>query len=129
MDKEEFRKFVINSFQKRKNVLVYSLAKRLRKENLHSLNLTEDSTEDISWVKIESLSQLRSLVGGRFLNLKEKWLAAGFPLREHRGDRDLGANINDTGWLEFNIWINKRGFEARLCDLGVNALFEIRKIL
>ncbi len=80
------------------------------------------------WVGIESLSRLRSVVGGRFQNIKKKWTEAGFPLREHRGDRIKRFAINDSAWIELSSWILKQGYEARLAPENSDFLFELRLI-
>ena len=78
------------------------------------------------WSRIESLSRLRAIVGGRFKNLKEKWVGAGFPLREHRGDREERGSVNGDGWLELSSWIARQGYEVRLAEASDSWLFEIR---
>jgi len=78
------------------------------------------------WAGVESLSRLRSVVGGRFQNIKKKWTDAGFPLREHRGDKWQEYTLDKNGWLELVIWIAKQGFEARLTPESREMLFELR---
>lgn len=81
---------------------------------------------DEGWIGIESLSRLRSVVGGRFQNIKKKWIDAGFPLREHRGDRWREFELVEAGWLDLSTWIAKQGFEARLTRESKDFLFELR---
>lgn len=78
------------------------------------------------WIGIESLSRLRSVVGGRFQNIKKKWVDAGFPLREHRGDRWKDFEINHDAWLELAAWIAKQGFEARLTPDSEEFIFQLK---
>ena len=80
------------------------------------------------WVEIESLSRLRSIVGGRFQNLRDRWVGAGFPLREHRGDKDGAFVLNEAGWIELSNWIAKQGFESRLTPDKSGCLFELRAL-
>lgn len=114
----------------RRQVLVYEIARRLNSvlsshtECAPSL-IDEETTP---WIPIESLSKLRTEVGGRFRNLKDRWLAAGFPLREHRGDRSGDAKLNYQGWMELASWIGSQGYEVRLADEREEFLFEVRKI-
>jgi hypothetical protein len=120
---------VKNAFGRRREVLVMELAKQFR-------NLSPVASEDnagiaasnAAWVGIESLSRLRGLVGGRFANLKSRWVEAGFPLREHRGDRVARADINQKGWTELSNWILKQGFEVRQVEDDSEFLFEIRQL-
>ncbi|MCB0319827.1 MAG: hypothetical protein KDD60_02810, partial [Bdellovibrionales bacterium] len=68
------------------------------------------------WMTIASLSQLRKEVGGRFQNLRERWLNAGFPLKAHRGDPSERYELDKAGWLEMSSWLVKQGFECRLLE-------------
>ena len=80
------------------------------------------------WFPVVSLSQFRTLVGGRYANLKLKWLGAGFPLRAHRGDRDEEATVDAEGWRALVEWIRHQGFEARLGLPEMGVLLELRKL-
>lgn len=80
------------------------------------------------WTGVESLSRLRSLVGGRFENLKKKWVDAGLPLREHRGDKPADFKIDEAGWLDLSNWVLKQGFESRLAKEGSQFIFELRPV-
>lgn len=80
------------------------------------------------WTGVESLSRLRALVGGRFQQLKQRWIDAGLPLRAHRGDRTGRVEIDRDGWLELAAWIQKQGFEARLTNEISEFLFEVRSL-
>ena len=76
---------------------------------------------------MKSFSQLRGLVGGRFENLKKKWLAAGLPLREH-GEPRGGLKIDPDSWRALASWTAKQGFEVRLAAEGAEHLFEARRL-
>lgn len=80
------------------------------------------------WQPIESLSRLRSQVGGRFQQLKQRWVAAGFPLKEHRGDKTSEVRLDERAWLELSAWMLKQGYEARLTPERSDVLFEIRAV-
>jgi hypothetical protein len=80
------------------------------------------------WQGVESLSRLRSLVGGRFQSIKKKWTDAGFPLRAHRGDRWKDFVLDEKGWVDLSNWILKQGFEARVTPESREFLFEIRPL-
>lgn len=96
------------------------------KNKLGDLASKNGSTVEFEWQGVESLSQLRSIVGGRFQNLKERWVNAGLPLREHKGDRESVPKIDQQHWLELSSWILKQGFETRLAQSEVDHLFEIK---
>lgn len=108
--------------------LIAEVAYRLRGCFITRSELKEQEVQGAAWQGVESLSRLRSIVGGRFQNIKKKWTDAGFPLREHRGDRWKDFSLNDEGWLELSNWILKQGFEARLTTDSEEYLFELRKI-
>ena len=85
----------------------------------------ETETES-AWIGIDSLSRLRGHVGGRFQNLKERWLGAGFPLKDHRGDKLEVITLDPLGWLELVSWLSRQGFEARAVDATKGFYFEIK---
>lgn len=122
------KELVRAALQRRRQAIVYGLAEHFfaRLEFQKSAPTPSEVENGETWVGIESLSQLRSVVGGRFQNLKQKWVAAGLPLREHRGDRKGEATIDEDGWLALSVWINKQGYEARLVNDNENYLFEVR---
>lgn len=121
-----------DSIRRRRQVVVFEIARQI-----HALlqarglatghSITPQGADDSQWYKVESLSQLRAVVGGRFKNLKERWVEAGFPLREHRGDREGKASVDKEGWAQLGLWINKQGFQVRLADDSEPWLFEVRK--
>ena len=85
------RALVRSAMLRRRQAITFAVARRFA-ECFHSSALTvtdSPSQNESGWLRIESLSQLRATVGGRFQNLKQKWVEAGFPLREHRGDREV----------------------------------------
>ena len=126
----ELKELVQDALHLRRRAIVYDLAKRFYTlfDSIDAAGLTTANEEhDSPWSEIASLSQLRAVVGGRFKNLKEKWVAAGFPLREHRGDRSAGAELNYDAWIELSAWIHKQGFEVRLASDERACFFEVRK--
>ncbi len=123
---ERIERTVSNAIDSRKEVLAYEILERLGKIS-GSTPAPADAEEKGGWKQIESLSALRALVGGRFQNLKEKWIQAGLPLREHRGDKIGDYTVNDAGWIDLSNWILKQGFETRLVSGEPHTIFEIRK--
>ncbi len=113
------------AIDKRRQAIVYALARKMYQR--FSAQEIQSSESQTDWEPIASLSQLRGLVGGRFQNLKDRWLAAGLPLRAHRGDREEEAEVNHDGWLELATWINKQGYETRLSDESEEGLFQVRQ--
>lgn len=89
---------------------------------------SENQKSDQQWLSISSLSQLRAEVGGRFQNLRSRWLGAGFPLKEHKGDSNCDFSLDNEGWLELTNWVTKQGYEIRLSSDEATHFFEIRKI-
>jgi hypothetical protein len=119
---------VVNEvFQSRRDSFVFQCANRLREFVSTAKEVESEAPVSADWVEVESLSRLRSVVGGRFENTKKRWVAAGFPLREHRGDKSGGFTIDEAGWIELSNWIIKQGFETRLCPDKEHCLFELRK--
>ncbi len=123
---KSFEGILDRSFDNMMEVYAHEMATRIKMAlGEVSQSKSEAATE---WDPIDSLSKLRALVGGRFQNLKDRWIAAGLPLREHRGDKDGKSDVNQGGWIELSSWIAKQGYEARLTPESKEALFEIRKI-
>lgn len=118
---EDVLGLVRRSLERRRSVIVHALAQRL-----FDL-LEEEGASGDEWQGIESLSQLRATVGGRFRNIKERWLAAGFPLRAHKGERKGKARLNEAGWRELAGWIDAQGYDARLVTGDGPLLFEVRR--
>ncbi len=113
-------------FKKRRGVYIDQLAKIILRQPGAK---TVERAQQAEWVGIVSLSGLRTLVGGRFSNLKEKWLAAGFPLKESKADEKQSYTIVKSAWLELVDWIEGQGFTARLPpDKGSGILFEVQKV-
>ena len=125
----EVRLLVKNALQLRRNSIVYSLACRFFALMESCSDITSPALADAAeeWTKVESLSQLRTLVGGRFHNLKAKWIAAGLPLRQHRGDRKEQAKINLEAWFELASWCSSQGYQVRLAGENDNYLLELNK--
>ncbi|MFM1848502.1 MAG: hypothetical protein RL417_1976 [Pseudomonadota bacterium] len=124
---ERYLKLLEETLIQEHDVIVGEIARRIRAVaggELAAPGETPPVSSD--WVEIESLSRLRSIVGGRFQNLRDRWVGAGFPLREHRGDKDGEFALNESGWFELSNWILKQGFEARLTPDRPGCLFELR---
>lgn len=110
----------------RRKAIVFALARSIY-SNIQSQFCIKESKELANtWIEIESLSQLRGIVGGRFTTVKAHWMAAGFPLRAHRGDRSKPVRRNDEGWLELSLWLDSQGYTARAADNREPVCFEIR---
>jgi len=124
-----FEELVKSVFRDKRELFVHSVMDKLSRDLLSKTALTMTSTgpED-DWIEIESLSRLRSIVGGRFKNLKDKWLLAGLPLREHRGDRQADYEVREDTWVELSNWIAKQGYEARLAEADRSHVMELRKV-
>ena len=127
---EHLIKFIENTIQNvmrnRRDYFLYIVSEQIKTLNLEVglQGAVQSSTGE--WLPIESLSKLRAIVGGRFQNIKNKWVEAGFPLREHRGDRQEEFEVNKDGWISLSNWIISQGYEARLAAENPKCLFEIR---
>jgi len=101
----------------------------LRGSGLSFEESLNQSVIEVEWVDIESLSQLRAVVGGRFQNLRTRWLKAGLPLREHRGDKESSYEIDKAGWAELTGWLLDQGYQAKLVDNDrESTIFQLGKI-
>ena len=112
LTRESLREIIDRSLERRRQAIVYHLARKLEpflRIESESIAILEEQT----WTRIASLSQLRTSVGGRFSKLKERWVGAGLPLREHRGDANKGGKINSEGFELLCSWIFEQGFEVR----------------
>lgn len=129
-DQQNIKKLVQSALRRRRTAIVYAIARKLLTVFESSAPTMDTGTpaKGMVWKRIESLSQLRAQVGGRFQNLKQKWVAAGFPLREHRGDRKAEAQLDYDGWIELASWIGKQGYEVRLAPEDEQYLFEVREL-
>ena len=128
--RESVESSISEVFQRRKEVWVESVTSVLRErvgEVSSSAGGEASQVTDAVWIEIASLSQLRKEVGGRFQNLRTRWLEAGFPLKAHRGDPSEDYNLDESGWLEMTSWLLKQGYESRLLDDLNKGYFEIRK--
>lgn len=127
---EEFGELVEGAlgeaFTAKHDIYVQSVVNLLRENTALRGKVIEESVP-VQWIEIESLSRLRGVVGGRFQNLKNRWVAAGFPLRAHRGDKSADYELNSEGWVELSNWILKQGFEARLTPEKPEVIFELRE--
>lgn len=117
-----------SELQLRRPLVVAAICDKLRSIRVSHArsSVIEEGGDSKEWTEISSLSALRGLVGGRFQQLKERWVAAGFPLREHRGDREQEVNFDEAGWIELSRWIGKQGFEVRRARSGEEYIFKIR---
>lgn len=113
------------TLEKRRPFIVAEISRRL--VGAKGQGAMASTTLEEAWDDIESLSRLRAIVGGRFQNLRDRWVAAGFPLKEHRGDKSEQGEINQDGWIELSNWIMKQGFECRLTPDRPGCLFQLRK--
>ena len=127
-NKAELQIRIARAVELRRQAIVVALARKLyRSLKEQALQLRSDSRGD-GWIRIESLSQLRTTVGGRFQNLKQRWVAAGLPLREHRGDRSVKAELDREGWIELVGWMERQGWEASLATDEEDWLFSVRSL-
>ncbi|MCC6220291.1 MAG: hypothetical protein IT291_03510 [Deltaproteobacteria bacterium] len=129
-DREAIRKLVADAICHRRQAIVYNLARQFFGGFLADARLLVGGLGEgnVEWIGITSLSQLRTIVGGRFQILKQRWISAGFPIREHRGDTKFAGHINQHEWANLAAWLRTRGFKARLCEEGSDNLFEIGKL-
>jgi len=123
-----FEQALTEAFRSRRDVFIFEMVKKLRREQLSQQAAVPEGAEQGGWVDVESLSRLRNVVGGRFENIKKKWVGAGFPLREHRGDKVKDFEIDTEGWVELSNWMSKHGFESRLRPDRAECLFQIKAL-
>lgn len=121
------REIVQTTLAREHHALVAHLVRTLRASSVGTQPVAAE-IQSGEWIGVESLSRLRSVVGGRFQNIKKKWVEAGLPLREHRGDRWKEFDLNKDGWLELVAWIGKQGFEARLTPESEEFIFQLRPL-
>jgi hypothetical protein len=123
-------KIVKESFILNRDLFVTDLKRRIRPllNSGGGAGIATKVEDNREWVAIESLSRLRAVVGGRFQNLKDRWMRAGFPLREHRGDKASAFEIDEIGWVDLCQWVAAQGFEIRLTPAATDRLFEVRSL-
>lgn len=121
-----FEDVIHKVFAARREAFVLETMEKLRGASITVTQPSLPSLEEV-WIEVESLSRLRSVVGGRFQNIRKKWLESGFPLREHRGDKQEDYELIQEGWVELSNWILKQGYEARLTPEKVGCVIELRK--
>ncbi|MCB0352428.1 MAG: hypothetical protein KDD64_02850 [Bdellovibrionales bacterium] len=126
---EGFDRVLRKVLDHRRTLIAQTLAWRLRPyfRHLPSPGMSKSPDSENPWEPVESLSRLRSIVGGRFQNLRTRWTEAGLPLREHRGDRAEDYAVDEEGWLALSSWILKQGYESRLTPNQVGCVMELRK--
>lgn len=115
-------------FSSREDFYVATLGQKLRVGMSQSSGAKESAASDAAWIGIESLSRLRAVVGGRFQNIKQRWVDAGLPLKEHRGERTESFTLDQEGWVTLSSWIASQGFEIRLTPDRRDQVFEIRPV-
>jgi hypothetical protein len=123
-----FEAVVDEVFVEKRSFFVHSIAQKLKELELSPAASAEHAEEEREWVQIESLSRLRSIVGGRFQNLKQRWVAAGLPLKKHRGDQVEEFEVSEEGWLELSTWILDQGYEVRVSGSKTTSLLELRPL-
>lgn len=119
-----FEECLSEVFEERRGFFLKGVQQRFRE--LVSNAAPEPPAEANQWTGVDSLSKLRSVVGGRFTNLKMRWLAAGFPLKESKGGELPEYQLEEGGWKELSQWIATQGYEVRLPHGSNESLFEIR---
>ncbi len=127
---EVFNGALKNVLEKNREYWIHTLTSQLSPYGGKQSVLEEGSSAnegDGDWLSISSLSQLRKEVGGRFQNLRERWLNSGFPLKAHRGEGTEKYTLNQDGWLEMTSWLLKQGYESRILGDGEEGYFELRK--
>lgn len=131
---EKLLKLVEEALRLNEELFVHEIEKRLKSvpraslDNVDSNSPTEESDSSEQWTGVESMSRLRGIVGGRFQNLKERWLSAGLPLKEHRGSKTRSYKIEKDGWIELSSWISQQGYEVRLASEEDDYLFFVRPL-
>lgn len=115
-------------FARRRDYYIDSLARRIIAVGGTVVGEKGKTNTLATWTKISSLSGLRTLVGGRFANLKERWMAVGFPLRD-ASEEGVKGRVNRAAWLELANWIEGQGYAARLPeDSSDGTLLEVRPL-
>ena len=124
----EFEAALEQSLAMNAEVIVYELVRGLEESGMIGVPLESGlSSQAGEWIPVKSFSNLRGLVGGRFENLKKKWMAAGLPLREQK--RESSSKVMEPeAWSALAAWILKQGYESRLASKGSGYIFEIRKL-
>lgn len=126
---EFYERRLAEVFESRHDVFVHDIVRRLRERRVQGGVELDLQAGESGWIDVESLSRLRNVVGGRFENIKKKWVGAGFPLREHRGDKSGTFEIDNEGWIELSNWMSKHGFESRLRPDKPECLFQIKPVV
>ncbi len=121
-----YEDIVAEIFDDRKEIYAMHIRSRVAAGGIEISEGVSDLDGQAEWLEIDSLSRLRGVVGGRFENLKNKWLAAGFPLKESKNSKYEPFKVDQNGWLELSTWISNQGFEARLNPDKKEILFEIK---
>lgn len=124
-----FEECLVTMLEERQGFFVSAIRERLKSEpSPQTVRAEPEVGAIVDWLVIDSLSKLRAVVGGRFKNIKEKWIAAGFPLRDSKGSDIKEHKVDQAGWIELSAWISNQGFESRLTPDNSNCLFMVRKL-
>ena len=121
-----FERALEELFTEHREFFVHEISLMIRRAGVDPASVKDGGDP---WIPVESLSRLRGIVGGRFQNLRKRWIDAGFPFREHRGDKSGDYTLDERGWIELSNWILKQGYEARLAPKEADHLFELRATL
>lgn len=125
LSERQLRELVRDAIELRRHALVFQAAE-IWSELLEGVSPRGAIAEVAPrWQPIASLSQLRGVVGVRFQKLRDRWVAAGFPLREHRGDRPIRPDVALEAWEDFARWLQDEGYRVRRSEAGAEAFFEI----
>ena len=120
---------LIEVFEDRRGVLISYMKQRLSEVMSGELSKSVGKKSNgREWEGIDSLSKLRGIVGGRFENLKNRWLAAGFPLKQDKASKVGDFSVDEKGWIELSSWISNQGFEVRLNPEKKDVVFEIKSL-
>jgi hypothetical protein len=125
LTEQHFEEVLVETLRQRREQFVGIAVQRLREVGLLSLGVPVAGAD---WMEISTLSQCRKVIGGRFEHLKRRWIGAGFPLREHRGDRSAAPSLDQGGWSELSQWIMTQGFEVKLGDAEEGFLFAVKRL-
>lgn len=128
-DLSALERLLAQAFDEAEALLVLQTKQQLKQNLVVSANEAVAAGSEGEWISIESLSRLRQIVGGRFDNIKRKWIAAGFPLKEHKGSQINKYSVNQEGWAELSNWMVTQGFESRILTDADDGLFEVRELL
>ncbi len=126
VSESQLRTLVRQAIELRRHALVFAAAELWEEAMRGAPRLEAEAVPaETQWRQIASLSQLRAVVGVRFQKLRDNWVAAGFPLREHRGDRPIRPEVSDDSWATFSGWLLTEGYQVRRAPTEADWFFEI----